>query len=89
MEKSIIKRNIDMEKTFKFTCDTCEANKIYNDKYDSYYCAKCDKWLEKEPSIDSEFYGRPDKPSKLTATEKETPKIIASGTRETFKLEQK
>jgi len=54
---------------FNFYC-TCGNPKVLCEKYDSFYCAICDLWLEKAPSKNSEFYGRPDVPSKLTEEEK-------------------
>lgn len=59
-----------MEIKFKHTCDKCENDKILNEKYDSYYCGICDEWLESNPALESEFGGRPIKPSQLTEREK-------------------
>ena len=28
-------------------CVHCKTRRSYNEKYDAYYCKKCDYWLEK------------------------------------------
>jgi len=28
------------------TCDACNEAGKYNDQFDSYYCEKCDIWIE-------------------------------------------
>lgn len=50
----------------KKTCQECGAmSRIYNEKFDAYFCAVCDKWLEKKRNDgDCEFCTkRPEKPS--------------------------
>lgn len=46
-------------------CD-CKSPKSYNVEHDSYYCNKCDKWLEPECNCKNNecgFNNRPKKPS--------------------------
>ncbi|MEC1177517.1 hypothetical protein P9B03_03390 [Metasolibacillus meyeri] len=45
-------------------CEQCGNNKIRDDKYDAYFCATCNKWLEEKCSDPDCYYcpQRPDKP---------------------------
>ena len=50
----------------KKKCQECGAmSRIYNEKFDAYFCAVCDKWLEKECSDQTCVLcpNRPEKPS--------------------------
>lgn len=43
-----------MNEAVKPKC-SCDATTLYNEEYDSHYCSKCRKWLEKQcedPSCD-------------------------------------
>ena len=43
----------------------CQETKQYSEKYDCFYCATCDKWLEEKCGDEECEYcwGRPPKPS--------------------------
>lgn len=45
---------------------TCIKKSTYNEEFDAYYCAGCDKWIE--PMCNDEYcefcVSRPDKPLK-------------------------
>ena len=45
-------------------CDKCLMLLDYNERWDAYYCSKCNEWVEKQCS-DAECYycvGRPKNP---------------------------
>jgi predicted RNA-binding Zn-ribbon protein involved in translation (DUF1610 family) len=48
----------------------CGHERMYCEKYDSFYCPKCGKWLEgKCPDPNCEFCaGRPEKPPRGSIT---------------------
>lgn len=50
----------------KTKCPTCNSSRIYHEKYDSYFCPKCNKWLEEKCNDVKCIYciERPDKPLK-------------------------
>ena len=50
----------------KKTCQECgEARRLYSEKFDAYFCAVCDKWLEKKCNDQTCVFcsNRPEKPS--------------------------
>ena len=52
----------------KKICQECgEMSRLYSDKFDSYFCAACDKWLENKCSDGGcDFCAtRPEKPSEV------------------------
>jgi hypothetical protein len=62
-------------KYFTTTCDKCRKSLKYNEKFDCYYCPKCNEWLEKKCSDKACCFcsKRPDKPkvTRLTRNLKE------------------
>lgn len=52
----------DVEKLGK--CSKCQSE--YSERYDAYYCKKCDRWLEKACSDENCSFctNRPSRPSK-------------------------
>lgn len=48
----------------KYFCEKCGTKLKRNEKYDAYYCKKCNEWAEGQCSDPDCFYcvGRPDKP---------------------------
>jgi hypothetical protein len=47
-------------------CKNCGNNQIYFDKYDAYFCPKCNLWLENKCGDPDCYYcpKRPDRPLK-------------------------
>ena len=48
------------------TCPICIEKGNYSDKWDAYFCKKCDIWIEpvcKDPKCHFQCWKRPDKPS--------------------------
>lgn len=45
-------------------CEKCNSKLSYNEKWDSYYCYKCNVWTEKQCDDPKCFYcpNRPEKP---------------------------
>lgn len=46
-------------------CSCCNEDTFYSEKYDAYFCSKCDTWNESKCSDPDCFYcpNRPEKPS--------------------------
>ncbi|MFE8700456.1 hypothetical protein ACFYKX_07515 [Cytobacillus sp. FJAT-54145] len=46
------------------TCSNCQANLIYYDEFDAYFCAYCNEWKESKCEDPTCFYcpNRPNKP---------------------------
>lgn len=60
-----------MARKRKKFCEYCGKKRTYSDRYDSFYCADCNVWLEPECGClesECEFTNRPSKPnlSRLT-----------------------
>lgn len=52
---------------FHTKCKKCGTTNCYNEKYDAYFCSKCNKWLEsvcRDPNCDY-CTERPKKPMKV------------------------
>lgn len=66
-----IKRRKEMTKQGKMHrdipmfCENCSTEGKYNERWDAYYCKKCDAWSEKKCSDTNCFFchRRPEKPS--------------------------
>lgn len=48
-------------------CSTCKFNLVYYDNFDTYFCPKCNSWIESKCSDPSCKYcpNRPEKPLAL------------------------
>jgi len=55
-----------MRKGMNRRCDKCQEKRLYDERYDAWYCLTCDEWLEKECGDSNCFFCamRPHKPSR-------------------------
>ncbi len=61
----------------KLSCDNCNSDYKYNDKYDAFYCEKCNQWAEKK-CRDVNCIFCPDRPEKPVRVKNQDGKDLGS-----------